>query len=149
MLRCDVRLDEILFYFWCANEDVCVPNKSTRKWCSKNQMQTLPAELSVSCNVSKHLLQIEIGVRINRELLISLGADNFFDFVVDEVVEGINVLLDKAPDFEKSWQELKFVLDSLDGAGELFWVFEQQLFCCILTVSIDVRLGSYTHFCTS
>eukprot|EP00983_Pelagomonas_calceolata_P113968 1160045-Pelagomonas_calceolata.AAC.7 len=58
--------------------------------------RTHTALLAVHCSSadgweSPHPLEEEVGVRVAGDLLV--GLDDFFDLVVDEVVEGVNVLL--------------------------------------------------------
>ena len=43
------------------------------------------------------LLEVEVGVSVAGDLLVALGMHDLLDLVVDEVVEGVDVLLHQAP----------------------------------------------------
>ena len=55
---------------------------------------------------------------------VTVGAHNLLDFVVDEEIERVDVLLDQALDLEKGRQQLKLVLGGADGIRELLAVIE-------------------------
>lgn len=55
-----------------------------------------------------HTLEIESWVDIAKDFVIRL--DDLFDLVVDEEVEGVNVLLHQAFDFEECGKQVPFVL---------------------------------------
>ncbi len=42
--------------------------------------------------------EVEVGVAVAGDLLVALGAHNLLDLLVDEVVEGVDVLAHQAPD---------------------------------------------------
>ena len=42
-------------------------------------------------------LEEEVGISVACDLLIALGMHNLFDLMVDEVVEGVDVLLHQPP----------------------------------------------------
>jgi hypothetical protein len=46
-------------------------------------------------------LEVEMWIDVACDEVI--GSEDFFQFNVDEVVVGVDVLLDKATDFEKRW----------------------------------------------
>ena len=58
--------------------------------------------------------EVEVWVDIASDLLVALGMNNLLELPCDEVVEGVNVLLDKASDLQESRQQLIFVLQLLD-----------------------------------
>lgn len=39
-----------------------------------------------------HSLQVEVGVSVAGDFLVALGMDDLLDFMVDKIIEGVNVL---------------------------------------------------------
>lgn len=61
----------------------------------------------------KYLLQIEIAVHIARNSLVCF--DNILDLMFDEIIEGVDMLLDQSLDFQKRRQKIPFVLKRSDS----------------------------------
>jgi hypothetical protein len=45
--------------------------------------------------------EVEVGVAVAGDLLVALGAHDLLDLLVDEVVEGVDVLAHQAPDLRE------------------------------------------------
>lgn len=54
-------------------------------------------------------MQVEPGLHVTEDCTIR--PDNFPELDLDEVVEGVDMLLDKSLDFEESWEKVPFVLE--------------------------------------
>ncbi len=84
---------------------------SKRPWCQRD-VQSAGSRL---VETQQHGYQngepeVEVGVRVTDNALVALGAYDFLDLVVNEVVEGVNVLPHQAAHFEKCRQQLELVL---------------------------------------
>jgi len=49
------------------------------------------------------ILQPEAGIDVRRDFVICF--QDVLDVHIDKVIEGVNVLLDKAFDFQKGWEQ--------------------------------------------
>lgn len=78
----------------------------------------------VAAAESKKVPEVPVGVGIAGHPLVALGPHQLLDLVVDEIVEGVNVLLHQASDLQEGRQQLVLVLDGLYGLGELGGVHE-------------------------
>lgn len=56
-------------------------------------------------------MQVEPGLHVTEDCTIRL--DNLPELYLDEVVEGVDMLLDETLDFEESWEKVPFVLELL------------------------------------
>ena len=54
-------------------------------------------------------MQVEPGLHVTEDCTVR--PDNLPELYLDEVVEGVDMLLDKSLDFEKSWEKVPFVLE--------------------------------------
>lgn len=69
------------------------------------------------------VLDVEIRIDLRRDQKGGVF-DYFFQLDVDEVVERIYVLLDKAFAFEESWEKIPFVLSRIDWGIGVFLIVE-------------------------
>lgn len=54
-------------------------------------------------------MQVEPGLHVTKDGTIR--PDNLPELYLDEVVEGVDMLLDESLDFEESWEKVPFVLE--------------------------------------
>lgn len=78
-----------------------------------------PSSILLSNPVESNPLEVEIGVGIAGHALVALGMYDLLHLMVDEVVEGVDVLADQAPHPQEGRQQLVLVLHLLDRLGEL------------------------------
>ena len=72
-----------------------------------------------SSNVYIRVLQVKVWITIARHSLVRLGVNDFFDLLVHQVVERVDVLPDQPSHLEKRRQELVFILQRRDRSGDL------------------------------
>jgi hypothetical protein len=56
-----------------------------------NKLCTIDAS-ACRADAAAHSLQIEVGVGVAGDFLVALGVDDLLDFMVDKIIEGVNVL---------------------------------------------------------
>lgn len=76
-------------------------------------------------------MQVEPGLHITENCTIR--PDNLPELYLDEVVEGVDMLLDESLDFEESWEKIPFVLELVHKQTKPAKSVEARMsyLCCI------------------
>ena len=71
------------------------------------------------------VLEPKAGVDVGRDLVV--GFENVFDIDIDEIVEGVDMLLHETLHFEERGEQQPFILQSVGiGMGKVFYDVPRQ-----------------------